>query len=824
MSNRNRIVDAGWFRWVPVALICAVLVVVVFQTSVAAHPQIQVRRAAPFQIQQGIFARRPQVASFDDDEATEVEGGGVVKTDPDLESIMQKADRYRKDGNYRVATQLWQAVLERSGDALFSSDGQTYFSMIRQVEEVIAKLPPKGLAMYRVVADAKAKEILAKAGDPNDVQALSNIVRRYFLSSEGDDAAFRLGCIYLDEYDFIGARRLFEKVASQYPDPSISMADVHARIALCETFLGDFESAKESISVASDVDSRHRSTKAVAEELTKIEKGETSLSISHSMKSEGDWLMPLAGPERLGVGASVSSAMMEQDLVAMWQYSFDPKDRFVRASDTVGRVMSGPDAADEKKVESRATERERKSLKKWQEKFWRPTGHLLFQGDLVYFKSGADLTAWKRSKVVSAAEKAGAKIEDSIGWRSVQRNIFEVDNATLSAQSILSNYGNLGGSNRTDPDAPKPFVATDVQLFGDRIHSQMSIHNGLVFNIEGSAFDERYNQVPKRVVPVWNQPYRRSRVNKLVAYKADTGVVQWRLPRAPINKDAKKGFSEEEEPEWLDDGGFMGSPIGFGNTVIAPVNRGGAIWIYSFDLSKKGKTVWKAFLCDEPEAGAEAWSAINLSIDGSDLFVTCGMGVVFVVDPATGTIRIAKRYTRYGKTDPFYRQSGWTTKRAVFSGWNSDVVIPYGRQAICFASDTQVIEAFDRNDGSTIWRCEINPIGFKVDYLLGVFDNKLFAAGKETIVAYDLEGEGRMLWGADQIFDDKQSLGRGWLTPEGIYMPVQDKIYHFDLEGNLVGKVHVDLGGPPVGNLYSDGERFWVHNGNRLYVLGAKPE
>jgi outer membrane protein assembly factor BamB len=314
----------------------------------------------------------------------------------------------------------------------------------------------------------------------------------------------------------------------------------------------------------------------------------------------------------------------------------------------------------------------------------------------------------------------------------------------------------------------------------------------------------------------------------MTAYDATTGEVQWTLPRETEDDPVDDPTTEEDESPWLESGGFMAAPIGYGDLVLVPVNNGGAISIYAIDPKQQGKTVWKSFLCDEPETGAAPWSAINLSIDGSDLFVNCGMGVVFVLDPATGTVRFAKRYQRVGKPDDFQRRSGWTVKRLNFTGWSSDLVIPYGRQMICFSSDNDAIEAYDRNNGSMIWRSEMSPIGFKVDYVLGVYNDMLYAAGKETIVAYDLEGEGRMIWGADQLFDGKQSLGRGVLTPDGIFMPVEDSIYHFDLAGDkgkakVLAKVQVDLGTEaPVGNLYCDGQRFWVHGANRLYALGPK--
>jgi hypothetical protein len=68
-------------------------------------------------------------------------GSASLKTDPDLEVILKKAERYQLDGNYSVACQLWQTVLEKSGDTLYSNDGQVYFSMIEQVEKRSPRCP-----------------------------------------------------------------------------------------------------------------------------------------------------------------------------------------------------------------------------------------------------------------------------------------------------------------------------------------------------------------------------------------------------------------------------------------------------------------------------------------------------------------------------------------------------------------------------------------------------------------------------------------------------------------------------------------------------------
>lgn len=752
------------------------------------------------------------------------ESGAVLKTDPDLEDVLATAERMRNDGQYRVASTLWQAVLKRSGDALFSSDGETYFSLVRQVEAILAGLPDEGLTAYRVIADAEAKEILAEAADKNDVIALNKVVRHYFISSLGDEAAFDLGCIYLDQFDFIGARRMFEKIARNYPDPTVPLEEVYARIALCQSYLGDVKSATASLAKAEEIKANSERAELVRQSLGEL------VTYENSERVNSNWTMPMGNARRYGTMQSVPDEMMEHDLAAVWQFYFEPKEKYKKSADVNGKMLTGKNASGTDVLDTVDSD-EDELIENWREKGWRPAGELLIDGDRVFFKTGADLSVWSRRKIEKASKlnSTQSNLESAIAWRSVWHNSFEVDDATLMLNAIRKNWSGGRQTGRATNLLPEPSTTVEVNLFGDRIFQKMSIHKNVVYSIEGKPFDDINGHTPKRVAPQWNASFRRTRENFLTAYDATTGALRWTLPK-PASAGEPILPNEEEDSPWLETGGFMAAPIGFGKLILVPVNNGGAISIYALDPSRDGRTVWKSFLCDEPETGSVPWSAIELSIEGSDLFVTCGMGVVFVLDPATGTVRFAKRYRRSGQQDNFGRRNGWTVNRLNFDGWSSDIVIPYGRQMICFGSDTDTIEAFDRNSGKLIWRTEMSPVGYKVDYVLGVYNDVLYAAGLETIVAYDLKGEGRMAWGTDQLFDGKQSLGRGMVSPNGIYLPVEDSIYLFSLHGKngreeVLAKVHVDLGtNAPVGNLYSDGERFWVHGANRVYALAIKDD
>ena len=87
---------------------------------------------------------------------------------------------------------------------------------------------------------------------------------------------------------------------------------------------------------------------------------------------------------------------------------------------------------------------------------------------------------------------------------------------------------------------------------------------------------------------------------------------------------------------------------------------------------------------------------LNLSIDGSDLFASCGLGVVFILDPTTGLVRLARRYQRQPVVQKL-TASRQGVQHMGFESWSTDTILSFGRQMVCFSSDAKFIEGFDRN-------------------------------------------------------------------------------------------------------------------------------
>ena len=758
-----------------------------------------------------------------------------LRTNPELESILEKAKRYQDDGNYRVATQLMQAVLEQSGDTLFSNDEQIYYSLVRQVEQQLAALPAEGLAAYRLEADAEARAIISAGEQGNLENALHQVVGRYFVSSVGDEAAVRLGRLYLEQYDFVSARRVFEK-ALQHPDLSIDKNQVRSHVALCDLFLNDLKSAEQSAQqlLASEPDLRL--ARLVAAEIDDIQSGKGSIKPVQRNRTAG-WEMPLGSSARYGVGLPVDERMLADQLVASFQYYYALNIRYSKSKSLKGNYLSG-ESAYGKEVAKTRNSFENRMIANGESHGWRPTGMLLFGPDQVYVKTARDMVALKKSALPLAATGSIASVflaPSMISWRSLWNNVFQIDKGTASQARVVGQFGRMRQLRRgaaTEVKNQTPKSIPEVQTYGDRVAAQFSIYNDVLYSIEG----KRDDGVTVRTAGGgqnfrYGQSYKRARNNYLVAYDLEReGKVLWTLP-AMDEKMAQFNAGAEEE-KFLTQGGLMGSPVGYQNTIIAPININGAIWIYGLDPNAGGATLWKSLLCDEPSTGASAWTAINLSIDGSDLMVSCGLGVVFVLDAATGQIRIARRYQRGGTPHEVEGAPNWRgVKKIDFSkGWTSDTIIPYGRQMICFCSDGKGIESIDRETGKTLWKHDFDLISRKVDYLLGVYDGVLYAAGPETIAAFDLNAR-EHIWGGDDLFGKGISRGKGLLTPQGIFVPVGDQILQFDLMPKELStqlkpkrEISVDLGGADVGNLFSDGDRFWVHGGNRIYALEAKPE
>jgi outer membrane protein assembly factor BamB len=372
-----------------------------------------------------------------------------------------------------------------------------------------------------------------------------------------------------------------------------------------------------------------------------------------------------------------------------------------------------------------------------------------------------------------------------------------------SLAMMAMNYGN-----QQMFAAGKPKTAAEVLLFGDRVQQSMSIAGGVIYSLEGKAISETAGNRPAAGGKPfqWGVTPRRTRNNWLTAYSAAGGKVKWTRT------------ASDEDKEGGSDVGFLAAPVPCGNLLLAPVTDGGTMWLFALSADD-GKTVWKSYLCDEPSGGAAPWSPVTLAVEGREAYLTVGCGVIFAVDAVGGTVRWAIRYQRDGKPNNMMRSMYGQQYNAMLdmNGWDDDVVIPYGRALIVMSSDCDKLLAIDRRTGDLLWESpRTSPFGPAASYCLGVNGRGLFVAGKNIVRRYDIPS-GRLIW--EKEIDD--SLGRGCVTTDAVYVPVKDSILKLDAEkGRELAQVGVALtSDDPVGNLFSDGEKLWVAGAGRVYAM-----
>ncbi len=118
------------------------------QTSLNRRPVVFPRSAWLLVVLFSVFTNYAGAAD-EDDKAEQFPGGAPLKTDPELERLLERAEKFAEDGRYDLASILWQKVLEESSDTLMTRDGRKYTSLAEEVERTIAKLPETGLRVYR---------------------------------------------------------------------------------------------------------------------------------------------------------------------------------------------------------------------------------------------------------------------------------------------------------------------------------------------------------------------------------------------------------------------------------------------------------------------------------------------------------------------------------------------------------------------------------------------------------------------------------------------------------------------------------------------------
>ncbi|MCA9267923.1 MAG: hypothetical protein KDA41_05605, partial [Planctomycetales bacterium] len=465
----------------------------------------------------------PVAASTNSDDDPTFNGGAALKTDPDLEQLLHKADLFAADGRYDLACVLWQRVLNEAGGTVMTRDEWTmkkyrrayrrYRSVIGEIEQTIAKLPDGGLKTYRITADGEAQALLAAAEGENEEEALAQITQRFFMSSLGDDAALRLASLRMDRHDFVGADRLLNKILDEFPDPSVSRQDVLLRLAVARSRVGDAEAAQSALDELKRAGTSDRLLSRIEADFSRA-----GVAKPHLAGASRDWPMPLGNSARTGHMQSLPLAVTKTTLSELWtepheidpapsgggQYPFPVYKEIEQLRRSVLKSTEDESSAAMRKA----------MIARWTNGAWAPAGDVLLSDGQVYFKSIDRLMCRDLQSC-------------DLQWMG-RENRFQLDQLSQMAMQRGQQVG-------------QPANFAEMMLFGDRIQQGMTIDSGVVYNIEGTLAGE-YKPAPNQQRAArygYGGTAPRTRRNWLCAYNAKSGKMLWRRSAAGAEQESK---------------------------------------------------------------------------------------------------------------------------------------------------------------------------------------------------------------------------------------------------------------------------------------------
>ncbi len=757
-------------------------------------------------------------------------------TNEELERLLERADKLVAAGRHDLAPQLWQRVLDEGGGTLATqADGlvrtqsngyQSFRPLHQEAERRIAVTGALGLKAYRLQADSQARVLLKNSTEADRERVLEEVVRRYFLSSLGDNAAFELACMQLERQEFSSAAKLLLQLGHA-PDSDLPREAIAARLVVALVRSGTSASSSEVVAGLAQVSPELKA-------LVEADLVRQSATTVKSGASVGGWPMFFGSPARIRLSDEPSELRNVRQLVASWDYrphfslkkAFPPRDNNNRGFGIMvinGRqVLAIHDPQNGQMIEmvvdpDAAPDLTRPELiAAWKANQWQPTGELLAAGGRAFFKA--------QNRLVCVDAATGQLV-----WMG-RKTKFPLDLQT--DRWLMMQHAGWGGVQQDVVGQQRPTTLTEIRLFGDRVAQAMTVVGDLAISVEGEL-DYGLPKLPPKpgeeeadedgvgfgIFFGGGGGRQLTRRNWLTAYDVQTGKLRWQRSIADENPTRPKG-------------GFLAAPLATHDLLLAPISDNGTISLLAMDRVT-GLTKWKTPLCEPQTMSQSIWAPVGLSADDDSVYVATGEGAVFSLNQLNGVVNWAVAYPSKPMNPLIQQQRLQMMMRGGMAmpqnghvrraDCSENLPIRSGELLIVAASDTDWLFALDARTGSFRWEAPLVPSTDKsgATSVLGVRNGKLWVSGRQIVRRYNASN-GRIEFERPL----ERSLGRGLLTSEAVYLPDNSEIVTLNPDtGADIGKLKIPLPhGEPVGNLSSDGRKLYVFGPGHIFVFGKAQE
>ncbi len=156
----------------------------------------------------------------------------TAQMDSEANAIFMQANAFAAEGKYELVFRLLEQALALSGQTMASADGEHYQPARLLAIRILREMPKEVLASYRLLVDPLARRQLQLFGRDPQRERLERVYWQQFLSSHGDNAAYVLACLELDQHNFARARRILTEIRRLHPDSDVPASELLPRLAL----------------------------------------------------------------------------------------------------------------------------------------------------------------------------------------------------------------------------------------------------------------------------------------------------------------------------------------------------------------------------------------------------------------------------------------------------------------------------------------------------------------------------------------------------------------------------------------------------------------
>jgi outer membrane protein assembly factor BamB len=669
--------------------------------------------------------------------------GVYLPTDRTLSRGMSRARERLNDGEYNEALAFLQQILDRDEDT-FLDDAQaaeTRRGLKASARDLIAGLPKAGREMYQLLHEANARRQLESAIDSGNRDELARVVRRYFLTPPGYEAAIVLAQLEFDRGHPLTAAHLYDELLSDSTAAAAFEPQLSLLAAVSWTAANQPQRAAAALrSLAENYPNTELELagKKVALPRTNSEEAlitwlHDSVGIPRSAGSpSNDWLTQRGDPSR-----NASYAGGAPHLSARWQ----------------SRVVNDP------RFENFLTSRQQQSEQQGVAPI--TAARPIAAGNVVLMRTPQNVVA--------------------LDWQTGKR-IWETREEESSARDqMLSEF--MSGNPDEFAQVRHPL---EQRVWDDTLTMSLASDGERVFSLSGMALAERPEQTAWGVGPAFGGQYdlTASPTNRLTAYELPTeGKLAWEIDGASATGELAGAF-------------FLGPPVAVDGSLYVIAEVRGAVYLLALDPAT-GKLDWRQQLVGleqgitlDPERRT---NSATPSFGAGMLVCPTTAGMVVAIDAIRREFAWVYRYPRQVDAFTNLRQGGWQGRvdgpmaRSNNQWIDGSAVIVDGK-VLLTPPESAEIHCLDLASGKLLWKKPRD----KSIYLAGIDQGVVLLVGADAVSALQL-ADGTPAWDKERVELPAGVLpsGFGYLSDGSYYLPLTSGqvIAVNMLDGSVTGAV-----------------------------------